>query len=201
MRTIIAISGKQGAGKDYLADILITQCAAQGRSFTRAGLADALKVEWGRANLTDFKHESPAVIIAQVDWQKNRIPEVRRQLIDYGQEKKVGCPFYWVDRLLETTVGDIVVPDMRFLCEVERFQEQREHGDRVFLFRLECPRELRASRRTLCHENDVSETELDHYRDWTAVVHNDGRTDIVSEAAFVCRLALRPALATTAIPV
>jgi hypothetical protein len=183
-RTVVAVSGKQRAGKDTFASVLIAAMASRGDELRRVGLADAIKTEWGRreglGQVDDVISRTDAELISLVDDLKNRDAAVRAALIEYGQSRKRRNPALWAERVLHAP-GDIVVPDMRFFCEVEAFLReslfQTTLRTRVLFVRIECPREVRLERAiaaggTLSNEDDSSETELDNFDGFDFTIHN-----------------------------
>jgi Phosphomevalonate kinase len=152
---IIAISGKQYAGKDTLCQLLLRQLPA----YQRIGLADALKDEYGLTH---------CLTRSDIELLKTQDPSVRLGLIELGQFRRQENPHYWLERVM-THEGPKIITDMRYLNELEFFKAQG-----AWLFRVEAPAHIRAERGILGHENNISETQLDHYTGWTHVFENNG---------------------------
>jgi phosphomevalonate kinase len=164
MERIIAISGKQFAGKDTLCQLLLKYLP----DYRRVALADALKDEYA---------ESAGIPRDQVDILKARDPKVRGELIALGMKRRQEDPDYWVKKVLAQP-GNKIVTDLRFLNEFERFRERK-----AITIRIEAKRNVRAQRGTLCHEADPSETELDDIATWWLVTHNNSSVEALDRKA------------------
>lgn len=164
MDKIIAISGKQFAGKDTLCLLLLKYLP----DYRRVALADALKDEYA---------ETAGIPRDRVDALKSKDPRVRGELIALGMKRRAEDPDYWVKKVLRQP-GNKIVTDLRFLNEFERFREQK-----AFTIRIEAKREIRAHRGTLCHEADPSETELDGITTWRLVTHNNSSVEALDKKA------------------
>lgn len=173
MDRIIAISGKQFAGKDTLCLSLLKYLP----DYRRVALADALKDEYA---------ETAGIPRDQVDVLKSKDPKVRGDLIALGMRRRQEDPDYWVKKVLAQP-GNKIVTDLRFLNEFERFKEQK-----AFTIRIETKREIRAQRGTLCHEADPSEMELDGITTWRLVTHNNSSVEALDrKAEQIARIILR----------
>lgn len=155
MRDLIAISGKQFAGKDKLADLLLAELPG----FYKVPLAKAIKIEF--ANLY---HLTPDDI-------ESDKPRYRTGLIALGQGRRLEDPDYWIKQVLQVP-GQKIVSDLRMRREFDYFKAHR-----AFLIRLEADRAVRAKRGTLVSEDDATECELDDMTGWDAVVINNGTLD------------------------
>lgn len=164
MDKIIAISGKQFAGKDTLCQLLLKYLP----DYRRVALADALKDEYA---LTE------GIPRGEVDTLKARDPKVRGELIALGKKRREEDPNYWVKKVLGQS-GNKIVTDLRFLNELERFRERR-----AFTIRIEAKQVIRAKRGVLCHETDPSETELDGISVWNLVTHNNSTVEVLEKKA------------------
>ncbi|MBY0451241.1 MAG: hypothetical protein K2X01_11515 [Cyanobacteria bacterium] len=164
MDKIIAISGKQFAGKDTLCFILLKYLPG----FRRVALADALKDEYAQLS---------AIPRDQVDRLKAQEPKVRGELIALGKKHREEDEDYWVKKVLEQS-GNKIVTDLRFLNEMNRFKEHK-----AILIRVEAQRSVRAKRGKLCHETDLSEIGLDHITDWCFVVQNNSSLESLEQEA------------------
>lgn len=165
---IIAISGKQYAGKDVLTRLLLAHLPA----FYQLPIAQAIKAEYSRQNhLTveaverDKAHHRPA-LIALGNWGRQQDPD------------------YWLKQVLAAP-GQKIVSDMRLKREYDLL---REHG--AFLIRLNTDRAIRAQRGTLVSEDDPTERELDDVTDWDVCLSNNGSLEDL-EANVLALLASR----------
>lgn len=188
--TVIAVSGKQRSGKDFFARHLLDLAP----SFHRRGLADNLKVSWLRVNdpveyLAAMK-EGEEGVIRYVDSIKSA-SDVRRSLIDYGQEKRHSDDDYWTNQVLgyiwsNSAVRGFIVPDVRLVSEVGRLQRAEEEGDiNLLLVRMEASEEVRRYRGGLSNSDDPSECELDSFDSWDYIVRNEGSECLSQHAASV----------------
>jgi hypothetical protein len=169
---IVGLSGKAGAGKDTLAELLVKT----GR-YTRMAFADALKQD-----VATMLYGNPAPgNIARLNADKRGIPEVRSLLQSYGVARRALQPDYWVDRLfnewdrylyfsrkgtglyicgengdIATPPSRLVVPDVRFVNEADAIKERSGVIIRVHRPRFD---------NGLTEEQKLhpSETELDTY--------------------------------------
>jgi phosphomevalonate kinase len=164
MDKIIAISGKQFAGKDTLCLLLLKYLP----DYRRVALADALKDEYAQTR---------GVPREEVDALKARDPNVRGELIALGKKRREEDPDYWVKKVLEQP-GNKIVTDLRFRNELERFLEHK-----AFTIRIEAKRNVRAKRGKLGHEKDSSETELDGITSWRFVTHNNSSIEALDRDA------------------
>lgn len=164
MDKIIAISGKQFAGKDTLCLMLLKYLSG----FRRVALADALKDEYAETN---------GIPRDQVDKLKAQDPKVRGELIALGKKRREEDEDHWVKKVLEQS-GNKIVTDLRFPNEMNRFKEHN-----AVLIRIEAKRSVRAKRGKLCHEADLSEIGLDHITDWCFVVQNNSSFELLDREA------------------
>ncbi len=152
MRDLIAISGKQYAGKDQLADFLLKELVG----FYKMPLAKAIKAEFAELyNLTP----------AHIDEKK---AVYRTGLITLGQRRRQQNPDYWIKRVLQTE-GAKIISDVRMRREYDYFKMHH-----AFMIRIEADRDVRAERGKLVQENDPTECELDDIEQWDFVVNNNG---------------------------
>ena len=150
MKKIIVISGKQYSGKDTVAKILLKEL----KTFTRIGIGDAIKLEYGkRKNLT----------FEQIESQKHLY---RSDLIELGNWGRSQDEDFWLKKIIDFE-GDVIVPDIRVEHEVELF---KSHG--AYLLRVEATHEARLSRGTITNENDNTEIALDNYKNWNYIIDN-----------------------------
>lgn len=150
MKNIIIISGKQYSGKDTLAKILLEKLP----NFTRVGIGDAIKIEYGkRKNLT----------FEQIESQKHLY---RADLIELGNWGRSIDGDYWLKNL--ANMNNIIVPDVRVEHELNFFKKMG-----AYLIRVESSTENRAKRGILTNINDNTETALDNYTNWDIIIENN----------------------------
>lgn len=160
-RIIIAISGRQRSGKDSLCDLLVQELP----DFARVAFADPLKQQYG---------DTVGMTLQQVEAIKCN-PAVRRVLIDIGAQGRAKSLTYWVNKAIEGSTGNIVIPDLRFVSEAGRLRQlQAEGSAKVFLVRVNADRAVRGKRGTLSNEDDPSEVELDNFDQWDYELSNEG---------------------------
>lgn len=148
----IALSGKQYAGKDTVADLLAKLLP----HYQKRPIARAIKEEFAR-----LYHLSPQEVEANK-------AVYRLGLITVGQRRRAQNPNYWLDRILQAP-GPAIVSDMRLQYEFERLKSAG-----AVMIRVESDRVFRGERGTLTNEADPTECELDHETRWDAVIRNDG---------------------------
>ena len=117
---IIAISGDgAGAGKTHAARLF-----GQNVYTIADGMRSELQTRYPNYNWFSREQEyKRTTLISELDNKS-----MRRVLLEYGQEKCVGNPRYWVDRLcdsldrssvLATGYSSIAIDDVRKICEIE----------------------------------------------------------------------------------
>jgi phosphomevalonate kinase len=150
--TLIGISGKQYAGKDFLTDLLLKHLPG----FTKVPLALAIKRAYAEQhNLT----------LEEIERHK---AQHRPGLIALGDWGRKQSPDYWLKQALAYP-GKKIISDVRLQHEYDFLHE---HG--AFLIRLDADRAVRAQRGAIVNENDPTETQLDDVRDWDAILTNNG---------------------------
>lgn len=152
---LIAISGKQYAGKDFLADILIVKLPG----FRKIPLAQAIKRVYA---------EQHNLSVEAVEAEKARHRPGLIELGDWGRRQD---PDYWLKQVLAEP-GRKIIPDVRLKREYDLL---RTHG--AFLIRLNADRQVRAERGEIVSEADRTETELDQVTEWDAVLLNNGSAE------------------------
>ena len=151
MKKIIVISGKQYSGKDTLAALLLNDLA----DFVRVGIGDAIKYEYAKKNGVTFD---------EIVENKHLY---RSGLIELGNYGRSIDPDYW----LKSIVGmkeNVIVPDVRVEHEVELF---KSYG--AYSIRVEATYENRSKRAVITNADDPTETALDDYKGWDAIIDNN----------------------------
>ncbi len=151
MKKIIVISGKQYSGKDTLAALLLNDLA----DFVRVGIGDAIKYEYAKKNGVTFD---------EIVENKHLY---RSGLIELGNYGRSIDPDYW----LKSIVGmkeNVIVPDVRVEHEVELF---KSYG--AYSIRVEATYENRSKRAIITNADDLTETALDDYKGWDAIIDNN----------------------------
>lgn len=159
---IIIFSGKQYAGKDTAAKILLDKL----KDFRRCAMGDIIKLTYGKEkNLTYDEIE------------KNKA-QYRADLIKLGNWGRAQDPDYWIKKIIEQE-GNIIVTDVRVPHEYEVFKNAG-----AITIRVEASRETRAKRGELVGENDITETGLDNIKDWDFVVDNNSNYEHLKTQMF-----------------
>lgn len=148
---IIVFSGKQYAGKDTAAKIMLDEMP----DFRRCAMGDIIKLTYGaQKNLTYEEIE------------KNK-SKYRADLIILGNWGRAQSPDYWLQKIVEQD-GNIIVTDVRIPHEYEVFKKAG-----AITIRVEATREIRASRGELIGEEDITEVGLDNIKDWDFIIDNN----------------------------
>ena len=148
---IIIFSGKQYAGKDTAAKIMLDEMP----DFRRCAMGDIIKLTYGtQKNLTYEEIE------------KNK-SNYRADLIILGNWGRAQSPDYWLQKIVEQD-GNIIVTDVRIPHEYEVFKKAG-----AITIRVEATREIRASRGELIGEEDITEVGLDNIKDWDFIIDNN----------------------------
>lgn len=148
---IIIFSGKQYAGKDTAAKIMLDEMP----DFRRCAMGDIIKLTYGaQKNLTYEEIE------------KNK-SKYRADLIILGNWGRAQSPDYWLQKIVEQD-GNIIVTDVRIPHEYEVFKKAG-----AITIRVEATREIRASRGELIGEEDITEVGLDNIKDWNFIIENN----------------------------
>lgn len=149
---IIIFSGKQYAGKDTAAKILMDEMP----EFKRFAMGDIIKIEYGKLN---------GITYEEIEADKTKY---RQGLIDLGNWGRCQSPDYWIDKIIAQE-GNIVVTDVRIKHEYEVFKAAG-----AISIRVEADRNIRESRGgKLVGEYDVTETDLDNIQDWDFLIYNN----------------------------
>ena len=149
---IIIFSGKQYAGKDTAAKIMLKHM----EEYRRCAIGDIIKIEYGkRHNLT----------YAEIEENKSKY---RAGLIELGNRGRGISKDYWLNKIV-LSGGNIMVTDVRVPYEYEFFKSSG-----AISIRIEADREVRAKRGKLVGEDDITEVGLDDITDWDYVITNNG---------------------------
>lgn len=184
---IVGLSGRIGSGKDVAAQVLVREFG-----FTILRFSDELKMEVFtrlRRTLGAHLYTSYPMKWDQLDdegrdreiWAllTERKDAVTRALLqEYGTDvRRADDPEYWVQKWRNRLVGlrysgveYVVVPDVRFVNEVQAIQA--EGG---VLVRIERPGNPGLP------SAHSSETELDRWQGWAAVLINDRSQEVFEE--------------------
>ena len=152
VKKLIIVSGKQFSGKDTFAKFLLEYLT----DFTRIGIGDAIKIEYGKQHGLTFE---------EIEKEKHLY---RAGLIELGDWGRAQNPDYWLNKIIEFD-GNVIVPDIRVPHELELF---KSHG--AIAIRVEAPRDCRSQRGVLVKENDPTEVLLDEIKNWDFIIQNDG---------------------------
>ena len=150
-KKIIIFSGKQYAGKDTAAKIMLDLMP----NYRRCAMGDIIKHTYGAMHNLTYE-----------EIEKNK-PLYRQGLIDLGNWGRAQNPDYWLKKIIEQD-GNIVVTDVRVPREYEVFKSAG-----AITIRVDASREVRASRGNLVAEDDITEVGLDGVKDWDYVIENN----------------------------
>lgn len=167
--TIIGISGKKLSGKDTLCELI--QKHADVKS-CRVAFADAVKEEVAKAcNVT----------VCKVNTNKERFRPILQwwgtdfRRYYHGDNYWIIKAFLTITEHVRQGAELVIIPDVRFLSEVEALREAKAHL-------------IRISRPITSTDTHASETELDSYTDFDEIVLNKGLIfDLENEAKDILR--------------
>lgn len=148
---LIAISGKQYAGKDLLTSLLLKHLP----DFQKVPLAGAIKQAYAK------QHQISLEVL-----EANKAMH-RPGLIALGNWGREQDPDYWLKQVL-IQPGKKIISDLRLKREYDLLK-----AEGAYLIRLEASREVRAERGTIVSEADPTETDLDSITEWDAVLENN----------------------------
>ncbi len=148
---IIIFSGKQYAGKDTAAKIMLEKLP----SFKRCAMGDIIKLTYGKEKNLTFE-----------EIEKNK-SIYRADLIKLGNWGREQDPDYWLKKIIEQD-GNIIVTDVRVPHEYEVFKNAG-----AITIRVEASRQTRMTRGNLVGEDDITETGLDNITDWDYIIDNN----------------------------
>lgn len=152
---IIIFSGKQYSGKDTAAKIMLAEMP----DYKRCAMGDIIKITYGKEKNLTYE-----------EIEKNK-PLYRQDLIVLGNWGRAQDPDYWLKKILEQP-GNIIVTDVRVQHEYDVFKNAG-----ALAIRVEASREARSNRGTLIGETDITETGLDHIKDWDYIIDNNSDYD------------------------
>ncbi len=159
MKKIICLSGKQYCGKDTVAKLLLENLP----TFKRIGIGDAIKIEYGRQHNLTYE---------EIDANKG---VYRTGLIELGNYGRSLDPDYWLKKIIEMD-SDIIVPDVRLIHEAEVFKSAN-----AFLIRVEASYEARSKRGVITNANDLTECQLDDYKEFDYHISNEADYETLKE--------------------
>ncbi len=174
IKTLIGISGKRETGKSSLAKALV-----KNHGFIRLSLADPLKLMcqelYGLTNEQLFGTEKETPTKYRRTDGSYFTP--RDILIREGCLKRSIDPFFWCKQLheqlenysMDSTASNFVIDDIRFVNEIHYFNKLGAK-----FVRLE--RSQRAIGKAAL--DDLSECELDSYKDWDSILLEDFNRDL-----------------------
>lgn len=148
---IIIFSGKQYSGKDTAAKIMLELMP----DFKRCAMGDIIKITYG---------QEKGLTYDEIETHK---AQYRADLIKLGNWGRSQDADYWLKKILEQD-GNIMVTDVRVQHEYDVFKDAG-----AIAIRVEASRETRLSRGNLIGEDDITETGLDHVKDWDYIIDNN----------------------------
>ncbi len=169
MKKMIVISGKQYSGKDTLAKLLLEDL----KEFKRVGIGDAIKINYAKINNLSFD-----------EIEKNK-HLYRGDLIKLGNWGREQHPDYWLNSIIQMD-ENVIVPDVRVEHEIEVFKAHN-----AFTVRVEADLENRSKRATITNADDPTETALDNYCQWDAVIDNNSDYEHLKNQAHKLIIKLR----------
>ena len=148
---IIIFSGKQYAGKDTAAKIMLDKMP----NYRRCAMGDIIKLTYGAQKGLTYD-----------EIEKNKA-KYRSDLIVLGNWGREQDPDYWLKKIIKQK-GNIIVTDVRVPHEYEVFKNAG-----AITIRVEATRETRAKRGQLVGENDITEVGLDNEKNWNYIIDNN----------------------------
>ena len=148
---IIIFSGKQYAGKDTAAKVMLEAMP----EYRRCAMGDIIKLTYGKQKGLTYE-----------EIEQNKA-QYRPDLIVLGNWGREQDPDYWLKKIIEQD-GNIIVTDVRVPHEYEVFKKAG-----AITIRIEASRETRAQRGKLVGENDITEIGLDNEKNWDYIIDNN----------------------------
>ncbi len=148
---IIIFSGKQYAGKDTAAKIMLDEMP----DYKRCAMGDIIKLTYGAEKGLTYD---------EIEQNKAKY---RADLIILGNWGRSQHPDYWLKKVIEQD-GNIIVTDVRIPHEYDVFKKAG-----AIAIRIEASREVRAQRGLLVGEDDITEVGLDNEKNWDYIIDNN----------------------------
>lgn len=152
---IIIFSGKQYAGKDTAAKIMLDEMP----DYKRCAMGDIIKLTYGKEKGLTYD---------EIEQNKSKY---RPDLTVLGNWGRAQDPDYWLKKIIEQD-GNIIVTDVRVPHEYNVFKDAG-----AVTIRIDASRETRAKRGVLVGEGDITETGLDNEKNWDFVIDNNSTYD------------------------
>lgn len=161
---LIALSGKRQRGKTTAADYLVRH-----HKFVKVSFAEALKED--ARNLFEFEDEHLYGALKDKKF-KDYEWTPREFLIRYGQFLRYFDADYWVKNLLKLL--DLDDPKRKYVCDDLRFVNEaqilKKAGAKLIrINRYDKDLDIKYDANI---DNDISETALDDYKEWDAVIES-----------------------------
>ncbi len=162
MIELVGLSGKAGTGKDF-----ISQTYFRPLGYYQYSLSWHFKigiVGEGQASYEDVFFNKPEPIRQLLQQRGTELGRMK-----YGSDVWLNHAYAWM-RVFNDTWGinKFIIADIRFPNEVEFI---RQHGGKVF--RIDAPGRAANNKLSLSARLHISETALDTYNDFDAVIEND----------------------------
>lgn len=154
---IIALSGKQFAGKDMVTAWLLSKLP----QYKQVPIALAIKQAYAKQHHLTLQH---------IETNK---ATYRPDLIALGNWGRQQDPDYWLKAVIQQSLQQpIIISDVRLQREYDLLRQQQ-----AFLIRVDADRSVRQQRGALVSEDDPTECELDAVEHWDLVVDNNGSAE------------------------
>ena len=155
---ILLLSGKRGAGKDYVADYLVSNF-----NFIKLSLAEQVKIDYCKLNGIDYSE--------MLDREKKE--KHREKIIELAEGKKKEDLHYWckiLQSIINQSEQNVVICDVRYQEELDYFQSINN----INFIRINCSEKERIKRGIIINniDEDKSETYFDNYN-FEKVFEND----------------------------
>jgi hypothetical protein len=173
--TIIGITGHYGAGKDTVAEIVISLLHRPLNPWCRIAFADVIK-----------KHVAQKIGVTIEALEKlKKEPTIRKLLQEAGDSGKRENPDYWIRQLdaqllTNESLGihnNYVISDLRFLNEAKWIRETFKRTGKI----------IRVERPGFAGDNHVSETEQEKIRVDYHILNDQTRLKLINETRNILR--------------